>query len=116
MTKEEFLDAYSRIKQTMPEDDPEVQKCLKHIDPMVEHSNAIVSVVTDGAYISDDDHWVVTMLMALARATSYIIRGLESSQHLKEDEVMNEYLNGYLYLCDMVVKNEIKEMTKAKEE
>ena len=111
--KEEILKAFNKAKKEMSEDSPEMQKYMALSDKMFEHSGNIVAAIADPKYIKDgDEEWALSMLMALARATCYIIRGLEESSKGAKDDIFETYVDVLLPLCDAVVKKTLEEKLK----
>lgn len=77
-TREELEELIAKIKARIPKGSPEYLQAEKDIQPMFELSNAILEVVKNfKPFIEGQQGWVTLLLMALGRATSIILAGLD---------------------------------------
>lgn len=77
-TREELEELIAKVKARFPKDSPEYQQAEQEIQPIFELSSAILEVVKNFKPFRDgQQRWVTLLLMALGRATSIILAGLD---------------------------------------
>ena len=82
---------------------------LAEIEPMYKLSHQIVQTVIGNECIKDGDTgWAVNLLMAMARATSMLILGMEQAADDSKN-VFKDYTEFILPMCNKIVRNEIEE-------
>lgn len=77
-TREELEELIAKVKERIPKGSPEYLQAEKDIQPMFELNRAILEVVKNfKPFIEGQQGWVTLLLMALGRATSIILAGLD---------------------------------------
>lgn len=96
--------------------DKDTQECLKkngkrYEDAIDKLTSSIVSPCLDYATEQgeDDDGWAYTILVSLARATCYIIDGLQHSAYKETGDIYQRYCEEILPLCREIASQELGE-------
>lgn len=96
--------------------DKDAQECIKkdgkrYGDAIDKLTSSIVSPCLDYAteHGEDDDGWAYTILVSLARATCYIIDGLQHSAYKETGDIYQHYCEDILPLCREIASQELGE-------
>lgn len=96
--------------------DKDAQECIKkdgkrYEDAIDKLTSSIVSPCLDYATEQgeDDDGWAYTILVSLARATCYIIDGLQHSAYKETGDIYQHYCEEILPLCREIASQELGE-------
>ena len=102
-------EAFERLQKEFPKGSKEMAGMLKTLEPMHELSSEIIKTVMSSDIIhmkKYEDDWVLLILMALAKATTTIIYGIEQSSALTVN-IYDDYVNCMLPLSNFIVRQEL---------